>query len=225
MCKVDGPGLYHDEFGRVVDIISKDGGFWKSADGLFYHESNGRCYEWNSRLERLTVHTDYRSDLLQKIEARDMVVVDRPSKLATHMATAEIISKRSHDAETQVGAVLVKVDTETVIAQCYNGFVRGAPDEELPNVRPGKYEYMCHSEQNLITHCARQGISMENTYVVCTHSPCKVCMRMLWNAGVKKVVVKQKYRDFDEILSMRDLKVVEVGNTPEGYVELRYEEV
>lgn len=225
MCKVDGPGLYQDEFGTVVEICRKDGGYWVSTEGLFYAEDNGKCYEWDRRLERLTVHPHYQCDLLQKIQAKERADIVRPSKLSTHMATAEVISKRSHDAETQVGAVLVKADTETVIAQCYNGFVRGAPDDTLPNTRPQKYEYMCHAEQNLITHCARYGISMENTYVVCTHTPCKTCMRMLWNAGVKKVIAKTRYKDFQDILGMKDLKVVEVGDTPEGYVELRYEEI
>jgi dCMP deaminase len=212
---------YIDGNGKEVYIYNKDNTYFVGIrDGEdIYYTSMGVCLFWHSRLECMVMSTNNKDDLVKvKVCSRS-----RPSKLATHMATAEAIAERSHDAETQVGAVLVKMDTETVIAQCYNGFVRGAPDEELPNTRPDKYEYMCHAEQNLITHCARQGISMENTYVVCTHSPCKVCMRMLWNAGVKKVVVKQKYKDFHEILEMRDLKVVEVGETPEGFAELRYE--
>ena len=57
----------------------------------------------------------------------------RPSKLATYMAMADVAARRSHDAETQVGSVLVKADSGAVIATGCNGFVRGAPDRLLPN--------------------------------------------------------------------------------------------
>lgn len=230
--RISKPGKYKTKGGSEVNVVPSDVEQFKwmsyrsmedSTDkrDIFYYNDDGRAHFWSYRCEHFFVTAWNGYDLDEPVYKKAL----RPSKLATHMATAEVISKRSHDADTQVGAVLVKCDTETVIAQCYNGFVRGAPDEELPNTRPDKYEYMCHAEQNLITHCARHGISMENTYVVCTHSPCKVCMRMLWNAGVKKVIVKHKYKDFGEIVSMKDLKVVEVGDTPEGYIELRYEEV
>lgn len=230
-------GTYKNGHGCLVEIIPSelDQFKWKSVekgiDGSErvsrFYSSDGICFFWSFAHERFFKTCYPKDDLVEIVSTPTTKVVERarPSKLATHMATAEIIAQRSHDADTQVGAVLVKVDTETVIAQCYNGFVRGAPDGELPNTRPDKYEYMCHAEQNLITHCARQGISMENTYVVCTYTPCKTCMRMLWNAGVKKIIAKSRYKDFEDILKMKDLKVVEVGETPEGYIELRYEEV
>src|SRR6478609_3085277 len=108
----------------------------------------------------------------------------RPSKLANYMETAEVCAKRSHDAETKVGAVLVNNISGAIMATGFNGFVRGAPDSILPTTRPDKYEYIVHAETNLITNCARHGISMDNCMLVCTLSPCKSCMRMLINAGV-----------------------------------------
>ena len=139
------------------------------------------------------------------------------------MDVAETVSLRSHDAETKVGAVLVKNDSGAIIATGFNGFVRGAPDDKLPNTRPFKYLYILHAEHNLICNCAKHGISMENTFVVCLYTPCTLCMRLLWNAGVKTVIAKQKYKDFEDILKMEDLKVIE-ETTEEGFIKLTYVE-
>jgi dCMP deaminase len=146
---------------------------------------------------------------------------NRPSKLQTAMDIAEAVSKRSHDAETQVGAVLIKQESGAIIATGFNGFVRGAPDDKLPNVRPDKYRFILHAEQNLICNCVRHGISMEDTFVVCLYTPCTICMRLLWNAGVKNIIAKNKYRDFDDILKMEDLQVIE-ETTEDGFIKLTY---
>lgn len=144
----------------------------------------------------------------------------RKTKLQNYMAQAEVVSERSHDEQTKVGAILIKNSTGAVVAQGYNGFVRGADDANLPKTRPDKHPYMVHAEQNLIANCARHGISMDDTTLICTMSPCSNCMRILWQCGVKKVIVKEKYRDFDDLLKMKDLSI-EV-NDIEEYLELIY---
>src|SRR5574343_596422 len=118
----------------------------------------------------------------------------RPSKNQNYMDIAEAVAQRSHDAETKVGAVLINNTSGAIIATGYNGFVRGADDSVLPNTRPAKYEYIVHAEQNLICNSARHGISMNNCSLVCTLSPCKLCMRMLLNCGITKVIAKDLYK-------------------------------
>lgn len=147
--------------------------------------------------------------------------MERPTKIQNWMDQAVAVSARSHDAETKVGAVLVKNDSGAVIAQGYNGFVRGADDNMLPRVRPDKYPYMVHAEQNLIANCARHGINMDNTTLVITLSPCTSCMRLMWQAGVTKVICKTLYRDVGKILKMDDLHI-NIDMTPEGFYELTY---
>lgn len=146
--------------------------------------------------------------------------MSRPSKLQTYMDMAEIVARRSHDSETKVGSILIKESTGAVVATGCNGFVRGADDSSLPSTRPDKYDYMVHSEMNLIANCARHGISMEGCYVVCTLTPCKICMRLLWQSGVSRVVAKQKYRDFNDIIDMKDLNI-DIRNDIE-YIDMRY---
>jgi dCMP deaminase len=137
------------------------------------------------------------------------------------MDIATTIAQRSHDADTKVGAVLINNESGAIIATGYNGFVRGANDEALPNTRPDKYEYILHAEQNLISNAARHGISMKDSTLVCTLSPCKLCMRMLINCGITKVVARDLYKDFNEILQMQDVKV-EYKKEEDGFYHITY---
>jgi dCMP deaminase len=135
------------------------------------------------------------------------------------MSIAEAAAQRSHDEQTKVGAVLVKNDTGMVVATSHNGFVRGAPDHLLPKTRPEKYEYMIHAEDNLIAHCAKSGISVDNCSLVITMSPCQKCLRLMWQAGITQVICRDLYRDHR--IDMKDLKI-EQEQTEEGYYKLTY---
>lgn len=145
----------------------------------------------------------------------------RPSKNKTFMEMAITTSKRSHDQETKVGSVLVSNKTQDVLGTGYNGFIRGANDSILPKTRPDKYQYIVHSEQNLICNLARRGVSTEDTTLYCTMSPCSNCARLLFQAGVTKIVCLEKYKDFDSLKKMMDLEIVE-SISDEGYFELSY---
>lgn len=148
----------------------------------------------------------------------------RPSKIKNLMDQAKIVAERSHDEETQVGAILISNSNGAQIATGYNGFVRGADDTKLPSTRPDKYEVMVHAEQNLLLNCAKLGISVNNTTLICTLTPCTHCARMLYQAGVTKIICGQKYKDFEKVMSMQDIKVRE-SITNDGFVELIYEQV
>lgn len=143
----------------------------------------------------------------------------RPSKNIYWMGIADAVSLRAHDEQTKVGAVLVKNDTGMVVATAHNGFVRGAPDDLLPKTRPEKYEYMMHAEDNLISHCAKSGISVDNCSLVITMSPCQKCLRLLWQSGITQVICKNLYRD--HCIDMKDLKI-EQEQTEEGFFKLIY---
>jgi len=145
--------------------------------------------------------------------------MSRPSKHKYWMGLAEAVSARSHDDETKVGGVLIKNDTGMVVATGHNGFARGAPDNILPTTRPEKYEYMIHAEENLISHCAKSGIPIDNCTLVITLSPCQKCLRLMWQAGITQVICRDLYRDHK--IDMKDLKI-EQEQTEEGYYKLTY---
>lgn len=145
----------------------------------------------------------------------------RISKLEQLMKMAEVAALRSHDSETKVGCVLVDCPTDMALASACNGFAASVCDHRLPTTRPEKYQYIVHGEMNLLASCAKQGIRTSNKYVVCTMSPCCTCMRVLYQAGIEKVVIKQKYKDFESLKQMKDIKIEE-SITPEGYTVLSY---
>lgn len=145
----------------------------------------------------------------------------RPSKLRYLMNMAEAASTRSHDEETKVGAILVKNDTGMIVVSGHNGFVRGAPDDLLPKTRPDKYEYMVHAEENLVTHSAKNGISINNCTLIITLSPCQKCLRLMYQAGITEVICRDLYRDHN--INMLDLNITQEV-TEEGFYRLTYEQ-
>lgn len=147
---------------------------------------------------------------------------NRPTQFAYWMGIAEAASLRSHDVETKVGAILVKDDTGMVVATGHNGFVRGAPDSILPKRRPEKYEYMVHAEENLLAHCAKHGISVNDCTLIITLSPCQKCLRLMFQAGITKVVCRDIYRD--HCIDLKDIDIDEMV-LAEGYTQLTYKVV
>lgn len=146
----------------------------------------------------------------------------RPTQSTYWMGIAEAVSLKSHDAETKVGAILVKNDTGTIVATGYNGFVRGAPDDQLPNTRPEKYEYIVHAEENLLAQCAKHGVGINNCTLIITLSPCQKCLRLMFQAGITKVICRDIYRD--HCIDLKDINIEEVVLT-EGYTQLTYKAI
>ena len=134
---------------------------------------------------------------------------------------AAVVAQRSHDAETKVGAVLINNKSHAIVATGFNGFIRGTKDGLLPCTRPLKYQFILHAECNLICNTSRHGISTEDTTLICTMSPCQLCMRMLINCGITKVITRELYKDFDDILKMPDVKVT-ADRREDGFYEITY---
>lgn len=128
---------------------------------------------------------------------------------------------KSPDEERQVGCVLVNKTSGAVIAIGFNGFIRGAPDKLLPKSGLAKHDYMIHAEQNLIYNCARHGISMDNTVLYSTLSPCQWCTRALVQVGITKVYVKEFHSTFLAVSKMKDVKVI--VNKLKDYSVLEYQ--
>lgn len=131
----------------------------------------------------------------------------KQAKILSYIRRAEVVAENSPDAETKVGSVLVSKETMSVISEGYNGFCRGCDDDKLPKTRPLKHNFIIHSEQNLITNCARNGIKTNNSFTVQTHSPCINCMRLLYQAGITEVYFKEEYKTTRDMNQLGDLKL------------------
>jgi dCMP deaminase len=115
------------------------------------------------------------------------------SKDQFYMDLASVVAQQSKCKRAQVGAILVK--GVNVIAIGYNGTPTGfcndceKEDETLPEV--------LHAESNAIAKCARSTSSADGSIMYTTLSPCFECCKLIIQAGIREVVYKQEYRDFD----------------------------
>jgi len=89
---------------------------------------------------------------------------------------------------TKVGAVLVS-DYNGKLLTAFNGPPIGVKDTPERFIRPTKYYFASHAEQNLIAFAARHGIKTDGMSVVVTHFPCSSCAKSLIQAGIQCVVV------------------------------------
>jgi dCMP deaminase len=106
---------------------------------------------------------------------------------------AQLVSSKSKDRSTKVGAVIVGEDNE-VLSVGYNGFPRGVNDDvECRHERPTKYEFTEHAERNAIFNAARQGIRLKGSTMFLNWEPypCPDCARAVIQSGITKVVGTQ----------------------------------
>lgn len=128
----------------------------------------------------------------------------RPSWDEYFMGMAELTSERSTCLRRKVGAVIVK--DKHIVATGYNGAPRGLAHctdlgvcmrEEL-EIPSGERHELCralHAEQNAIIQAATLGDSIEDATIYVTHQPCIICSKMIINAGIERIVVREGYPD------------------------------
>ncbi len=136
----------------------------------------------------------------------------RPSKIEYYLNIAKEVAQRSTCLRRRFGAVIVKDDQ--IISTGYVGAPRGAPNcidlgiclRDKFNIPPGERYELCrsvHAEMNAIINAARAGVSLlgGTLYLygedvksgeIVGKKPCKLCRRMIINAGLEKVIVKTK---------------------------------
>lgn len=146
---------------------------------------------------------------------------NRPSWDEYFMQMAELTAQRSTCLRRHVGAVIVK--DKHIIATGYNGAPRGLKHcDELGGclrqklgVPSGQRHELCralHAEQNAIIQAATLGQSIEEGTIYVTHQPCVICAKMIINAGIKRIVVREGYPDelATEILDEAGIKVIQL---------------
>jgi len=106
------------------------------------------------------------------------------------MEVAKTFAKKSKDRSTKVGAAIVDAN-KNVRALAYNGLPRNVTHASERRLRPLKYLYTSHAEENAICSCARIGIPTEGCSLYVTSMiPCSNCARLIIQAGIIEVVVE-----------------------------------
>ncbi|MBP1735915.1 MAG: dCMP deaminase [Deltaproteobacteria bacterium] len=127
----------------------------------------------------------------------------RPDWDSYFMEIARIVSKRSTCIRRNVGSLIVK--DKRILSTGYNGapiHLRHCIDagcmRERLNIASGERHELCrglHAEQNAIIQAAYHGVSINGADVYSTHLPCSICMKMIINAGIEKVLYADGYPD------------------------------
>lgn len=141
----------------------------------------------------------------------------RPSWDEYFMKITKDVALRSTCLKRKVGAIIVK--DYRVLSTGYNGAPKnmkhcsetGCLRKKL-KVPSGQRHELCrglHAEQNAIIQAAWHGVKIEGATMYATYQPCIICVKMMINAGIKKLVYEGHYPDelARKMLKESDIKV------------------
>jgi len=127
----------------------------------------------------------------------------RPSWETYFMDITKLVSTRSTCLRRRVGAVMVR--DKRLLATGYNGVPKNLPHcldigclRDRLKIPSGERHELCrglHAEQNAIIQAATSGTSIEGSILYATHYPCTLCMKMILNASITRVVYLEGYPD------------------------------
>jgi dCMP deaminase len=136
-------------------------------------------------------------------EKDDMTVRIRPGWDEYFMNIANLVATRSTCLRRSVGAVLAR--DRRLLSTGYNGAPSGLRHcldigcfRKQNNIPSGERHELCrglHAEQNAIIQAALHGVSVKEARLYCTNHPCIICAKMIINAGITSVIIKDGYGD------------------------------
>lgn len=98
----------------------------------------------------------------------------------------------SHCKRKKVGAIIVK--DRMIISDGYNGTPTGFENPCEDEEGYTKW-YVLHAEANAILKVANSTQSCKGATLYITLSPCQQCSKLIHQAGIKRVVYSNKYKD------------------------------
>jgi dCMP deaminase len=111
------------------------------------------------------------------------------------MEIARVVASRATCDRKHVGAVIVR--DRTILSTGYNGSIRGLPhcDEVGHMMEGGHCVATIHAEANAILQAAKNGVAIDKADIYITASPCWPCFKLIANAGIRRIVFGEFYRD------------------------------
>jgi dCMP deaminase len=134
------------------------------------------------------------------------------------MNIARVVASRATCDRKFVGSVIVR--DKTILSTGYNGSIRGMPhcSEVGHMMEEGHCVATIHAETNAVLQAAKNGVSIDGATVYVTASPCWSCFKMITNAGIRRIVYGEFYRDtriFD-IAARLAVELVHLPQAPES---------
>ena len=113
-------------------------------------------------------------------------------------------AKLSHCQRKQVGSIVVK--DGMIISDGYNGTPSGFPNP-CEDEKGETFWYVLHAEANAITKVARSTNNARNSTLYLTLSPCKDCSKLILQAGIRRLVFANEYKDTTGIEFLKEAGV------------------
>ncbi|MBU2608291.1 MAG: cytidine/deoxycytidylate deaminase family protein [Chloroflexi bacterium] len=147
----------------------------------------------------------------------------RPDIDEYFLKVASVVAERATCRRHHVGAVAAR--DKHILATGYNGAAAGLKDclelgclRDEQHIPSGTRHEICrgiHAEQNVIIQGALHGVSLEDSTIYCTHTPCVLCAKMLVNARIKRFVSFSRYDDNSFVDLFREAGIeFEIKNKP-----------
>ena len=111
-----------------------------------------------------------------------------------YIRMARVWAENSYCVRRQVGALIVK--DKMIISDGYNGTPSGFEnvcEDDGGVTNP----YVLHAEANAITQVAKSANNCDGATLYVTASPCIECSKLIIQAGIKRVVYSDPYRNDD----------------------------
>lgn len=109
-----------------------------------------------------------------------------------YMRMATEWSKLSYCKRRKVGALIVK--ERMIISDGYNGTPSGMENICEDDEGYTKW-YVLHAEANAILKVAGSNHSCRDATLYLTMSPCRECSKLIHQAGIKRLVYLERYKD------------------------------
>jgi dCMP deaminase len=115
----------------------------------------------------------------------------------------------SHCTRKKVGALLVR--DNMIISDGYNGTPSGFPNP-CEDANGDTHWYVLHAEANAILKIARSANDAKGSTLYITLSPCKECCKLILQAGIRRMVYIQEYKDTTglDFLRSAELEIVQI---------------
>ncbi len=121
---------------------------------------------------------------------------------------ALVWAQLSYCKRKKVGAIIVK--DRMIISDGYNGTPSGFPNK-CEDENGETNWYVLHAEANAILKTASSAQNCHGSTLYLTMSPCKECSKLIHQAGIKRLVYINKYKDTTglEFLRKANVEIVE----------------
>lgn len=131
-----------------------------------------------------------------------------------YLRLAKSWANLSHCVRKKVGAIIVK--DGMIISDGFNGTPSGF-DNSCENVQGETHWYVLHAEANAILKVAKSSNNCKGSTLYVTLSPCKDCSKLILQAGIKRVVYQNAYKDVSglEFLKGADIELMQISDIDE----------